>query len=237
MSSSPSPPLTPKTNTSPEKKSLQAIEEEEKFAISQDGPEECQRFLNICQTIRNKLEEMNKMKESDDSRLDDYKSEVVKLFIMLKKINRHDKIRIKHRRDQVAEAKQKVDFFHLQLQNLMYQVFHIRREITKCHQLKSRHEDIDLVDVDQFMEEAAPEITETIQEDPDDEHKLTLARLDWELRERKKLTETLQDQQKVKTKIKHEIKEEIERLESIKQVLSKVVEASLPLTQQVGFIN
>lgn len=237
MSSSPSPPPTSMKSTSPEKMSLMAIEEEEKYAISQDSEKECDNFLNICQLIRMLLEKMKTLKKSHQPELEEHKNEVVKLFMMLKKINRHDKIRIKHGRDQVTEAKQKMDFYHLQLQNLMYQVFHIRREIIKCHEFKSRQEEIDLVDVKEFYEEAPAEVTEHLLENPDDQHQLTLARLELELKQRIKCTKTLEDRKKVKSKIKKEIREEIERLDSIKQVLSKVVEASLPLTQKVGFIS
>uniref|UniRef100_A0A452RF00 THO complex subunit 5 n=1 Tax=Ursus americanus TaxID=9643 RepID=A0A452RF00_URSAM len=53
-------------------------------------------------------------------------------FMTLKKLNRLAHIRLKKGRDQTHEAKQKVDAYHLQLQNLLYEVMHLQKEITKC---------------------------------------------------------------------------------------------------------
>lgn len=36
----------------------------------------------------------------------------------------------------VSQAKQKVDAYHLQLQNLLYEVMHLQKEITKCLEFK-----------------------------------------------------------------------------------------------------
>ena len=57
-------------------------------------------------------------------------------FLSLKKLNRLDKFRMKASRDATAEAKQKVDGLHLQLQNLKYELSHLQKEITKCQQFK-----------------------------------------------------------------------------------------------------
>lgn len=50
---------------------------------------------------------------------------------------------------------------------------------------RSKHEEIDLVSVDEFYKEAPPEISRTPLT-KDDPHQLTLARLDWELEQRKR---------------------------------------------------
>uniref|UniRef100_A0A2K5U7V8 THO complex subunit 5 n=1 Tax=Macaca fascicularis TaxID=9541 RepID=A0A2K5U7V8_MACFA len=57
-------------------------------------------------------------------------------FMTLKKLNRLAHIRLKKGRDQTHEAKQKVDAYHLQLQNLLYEVMHLQKEITKCLEFK-----------------------------------------------------------------------------------------------------
>lgn len=36
----------------------------------------------------------------------------------------------------VFQAKQKIDAYHLQLQNLLYEVMHLQKEITKCLEFK-----------------------------------------------------------------------------------------------------
>ena len=53
-----------------------------------------------------------------------------------------------------GEAKGKVDNFHLQLQNLLYEVLHLQKEVTKCLQYKSADEDMDLVSLEEFYKNA-----------------------------------------------------------------------------------
>lgn len=110
------------------------------------------------------------------------------LFTILKKLNRLDKVRLRAGRDALHKEKLMVDSNKLQLQNLLYEVEHLRREVQHCLQFKSRDEEIDLVDEQKFYEEAPESITK-----PDitrkDDHARRLARLDWELQQRKELAE------------------------------------------------
>ena len=52
--------------------------------------------------------------------------------LSLKKINRLEKVRLKTARESTHAAKQRVDTFHLTLQNLLYEIVHVRREINRC---------------------------------------------------------------------------------------------------------
>ena len=45
-------------------------------------------------------------------------------------------IRIKKSRDATNQSKQNVDSFNLQLQNLLYEVLHLKKEVTKCVHFK-----------------------------------------------------------------------------------------------------
>ncbi len=69
-------------------------------------------------------------------------------MLTLKKLNRLDKMRLKASRDSTNEAKLNVDALHLQLQNLLYEVMHLQKEINKCQQFKSKDEEIDLIPVE-----------------------------------------------------------------------------------------
>ncbi|KAJ7381642.1 THO complex subunit 5, partial [Desmophyllum pertusum] len=60
------------------------------------------------------------------------------LFTILKKLNRLSHMRCKKARERTQESKQKVDSLHLQLQNLLYEVMHLKKEITKCLEFKSK---------------------------------------------------------------------------------------------------
>jgi THO complex subunit 5 len=58
------------------------------------------------------------------------------LFVVLKKLNRLEKFRTKTSRDTLNRVKQQVDSYHLQLQNLLYEILHLKKEVTKCLQFK-----------------------------------------------------------------------------------------------------
>jgi THO complex subunit 5 len=83
------------------------------------------------------------------------------------------------------EEKNKMDEHHLELQNLLYEISHLRKEINTCLEFRSLHEDISLVTVEQFYANAPADVSR-----PDvtrnNEHKLKLAQLDWELIERQR---------------------------------------------------
>ena len=57
--------------------------------------------------------------------------------LALKKINRLEKVRLKTARENTHAAKQRVDTFHLTLQNLLYEIVHVRREINRCLEFRS----------------------------------------------------------------------------------------------------
>ncbi|XP_026304448.1 THO complex subunit 5 homolog [Piliocolobus tephrosceles] len=145
-------------------------------------------------------------------------------FMTLKKLNRLAHIRLKKGRDQTHEAKQKVDAYHLQLQNLLYEVMHLQKEITKCLEFKSKHEEIDLVSLEEFYNEAPPDISkaEVTMGDP---HQQTLARLDWELEQRKRLAEKYRECLSNKEKILKEIEVKKEYLSSLQPRLNSIMQA------------
>ena len=58
--------------------------------------------------------------------------------------------RTKRIRENTAGVMQRVDKFHLQLQNLRYEVMHLEKEVTKCLQFRSADEDVQLVPVQEF---------------------------------------------------------------------------------------
>ncbi|KFV50747.1 THO complex subunit 5, partial [Tyto alba] len=151
-------------------------------------------------------------------------------FMTLKKLNRLAHIRLKKGRDQTHEAKQKVDAYHLQLQNLLYEVMHLQKEITKCLEFKSKHEEIELVSLEEFYKEAPPEISRpaiTLSEP----HQQTLARLDWELEQRKRLAEKYKECLTSKEKILKEIEVKKEYLSSLQPRLNSIMQASLPVQE------
>ena len=83
-------------------------------------------------------------------------------FLTMKKLNRLDKIRTKQSRDTTQAARQRVDSFHLQLQNLLYEVLHLEKEVSKCLQFRSGDEDVNLVPVDEFYLKAPADISKPV---------------------------------------------------------------------------
>ncbi|TKC44800.1 hypothetical protein EI555_003716, partial [Monodon monoceros] len=124
----------------------------------------------------------------------------------------------------------KVDAYHLQLQNLLYEVMHLQKEITKCLEFKSNHEEIDLVSLEEFYKEAPPDISkaEVTMGDP---HQQTLAHLDWELEQRKRLVEKYQECLSNKEKILKETEVKKEYLSSLQPRLNSIIQASLPVQE------
>ena len=70
------------------------------------------------------------------SEVDAYRQKGVVLFAGLKKLNRLSHLYCKDTREQTQEQKLEVDDIHLQLQNLMYESMHLKREITNCLEFK-----------------------------------------------------------------------------------------------------
>lgn len=56
--------------------------------------------------------------------------------MILKKLNRIDKIRSKQKKDLLNKKKQEIDSKHLQQENLLNELFYLKKEISKCLQYK-----------------------------------------------------------------------------------------------------
>jgi len=63
---------------------------------------------------------------------------------MLKKLNRLDKIRSKQKKDLLNKKKQEIDSKHLQQENLLNELFYLKKEISKCLQYKYTVENINI---------------------------------------------------------------------------------------------
>ncbi len=57
-------------------------------------------------------------------------------IMRLRQLNRLSNVGCKERREQTQERKGHVDGYHLQLQNLRYEVMHLQKEITNCLEFK-----------------------------------------------------------------------------------------------------
>ncbi|KAG1657742.1 THO complex subunit 5 [Nymphon striatum] len=176
---------------------------------------------------------LTKASHAANAAIVDKKTHISMLYIVLKKFNRLDKFRCQKMTDQIQEAMQKVDSIHLKLQNLHYETVHLKKEITKCLEFKSLDEEINLVPLKEFYKEAPENITQSI-ETQSDGHKLTLARLQWELQQRKELAKKLSDSQKKQEKVLEEISKKQSYLENLRPTLKSILKAAQPLQDELG---
>lgn len=215
---------------------------EEQEARSRDSQEDEVLFRRTCAEIQRNMKRILdlKLQGKSTAEVSELRVETSLLFLALKKINRLDKHRLKLAKDAVNEKKQKVDNFHLQLQNLTYEVMHLQKEVTKCmefrqqeHGAKSRDEEIDLVPVEEFRREAPADVLKRDLTDGDP-HQLTLARLQWELVQRKQLAKRLKGLEAMRASYEREIERKRECLEGIQPTLQAVLEAAQPLQADLG---
>ncbi|KAF4520125.1 hypothetical protein B566_EDAN010281, partial [Ephemera danica] len=111
-------------------------------------------------------------------------------------------------------VKQQVDSYHLQLQNLLYETMHLQKEVTKCLEFKSKDEEIELVPVDVFYKNAPASIARK-EETQNDPHKQKLARLEWELEQRKQLAAQCNEMLQSKETVAAEITKQTDYLDNI----------------------
>lgn len=213
------------------------ISYEEKEALDRSPENDSQCFLTTCENIRKAMNKIAKLKTSGDPNA---KEEVHELqiqtslaFIELKKLNRMEKFRTKFARDSLVTAKSSVDSKHLHLQNLLYEVMHLKKEVIKCLQFKSKDELIQLVSEEEFYKEAPesisrPEITKN------NPHQLRLARLEWELTQRKQLAALCDELTESKKAVTADMESKQTRLDSLAPQLRTILEASKPLQESLG---
>lgn len=208
---------------------------EEQEARSRDSHDDEILFRKTCAEIQRNMKRILdlKLQRKSTAEVSELRVETSLLFLALKKINRLDKHRLKVAKDAVNEKKQKVDNFHLQLQNLTYEVMHLQKEVTKCMEFRSRDEEIDLVPVEEFRREAPADVLKRDVTDGDP-HQLTLARLQWELVQRKQLAKRLKGLEAMRASYEREIERKRECLEGIQPTLQAVLEAAQPLQADLG---
>uniref|UniRef100_A0A673MUL7 THO complex subunit 5 homolog n=1 Tax=Sinocyclocheilus rhinocerous TaxID=307959 RepID=A0A673MUL7_9TELE len=189
-------------------------------------------YKDTCAALAKLMAEIQELKSSGAKsvEMEERRRQCSVHFITLKKLNRLAHMRLKKGRDQTHEAKQRVDVLHLQLQNLLYEVMHLQKEINKCLEFKSQHEEIELVSEEEFFQEAPAEISRP-HVTRDDHHQLTLARLDWELEQRKRLAEQYKMSLARKEKIHKAIEQKREYLSSLQPGLQNIMQASLPVQE------
>ncbi|CAI6351307.1 unnamed protein product [Macrosiphum euphorbiae] len=212
---------------------------EEKQTANRDENNDSAIYFNTLhkwQDIMKWNYELKNKENSPKEKLEEYKNDVIHLFLILKKLNRLDKIRSKQKKDLLNKKKQEIDSKHLQQENLLNELFYLKKEISKCLQYKSSDSDIDLVPLETFRLESpdSADYIDTLKSGLINEHDLHIKRLQWEFEQRQTQQQQCDEVEKNKETILSEIQEESRILQSILPMLKDIRTAAQPLQQSFG---
>ncbi|MFH4978649.1 hypothetical protein AB6A40_005358 [Gnathostoma spinigerum] len=154
-------------------------------------------------------------------------------LIAMRRLNRLAQFRNHLSREDVSRERCTIDEQFLQLQNAHSEIEHVWKEVNRCLEFSSADEDIDLVSVEEFYSKA-PESVSKPQITKSDQHEQRLARLTWEMLERKNLVALLQEREGRKGVLLSDIATKTHRLKSLKPHLSSIIEATRPLQELMG---
>jgi len=192
-------------------------------------------WKDTCGELRGLMKDIFdlKMKSASASEISEKRIQASLMFVTLKKLNRLEKLRIKRSRDATNQSKQSVDSFNLQLQNLLYEVLHLKKEVTKCVNFKSADENLSLISTEQFYEEAptsisCPDVTEN------DEHALRLARLQWELSRREELSGEAERREVDRERLENVIRSKEDKLRELGPQLTSILSSTVPVQDYLG---
>ncbi|CAH1105797.1 unnamed protein product [Psylliodes chrysocephalus] len=215
------------------------IEFEDKESTNRQGSIDANLYFELCQDIRNLLTEVFELKQTDPSskKLRDIQTEIFIKMCFIKKLNRTDKIRHVFGKETLATEKQKCDSIKLNYQNLVYELHHLVTETSKCLAFKSKDEDIELVPFEEFMKEAPESLTKKFLDyDANDrvqKHSLRLARLEWELTQRKNLAHLCKSLVEEQKKLGQDLVERKDKLNALRPLLMNIINSTKPLQEHL----
>lgn len=191
-------------------------------AISRDVKRDSFFFQHLCGEIRDKINAYNLLKQKGEDGLAERKKlkrEISMKILDLKKLNRGDKLRHKVILDRLTEVRSKVDMFHWQLQNLLYETNYLQKEISKCSNFRSKIDEIDLITKEEFIATLNNDNEKNSR--PDIE--MFNERLDYELKERRRLVSVLEEKSKKKEKLANELQQKKRQLENVKPQIENIL--------------
>lgn len=213
----------------------QASLDHEASEVARRSEEEDQNlFQETCQHIRDLLKEIQQLKADKpdewQNEVEERRVQVLMLMLTLRRLSRVQKVRVRDARDKTVDARASVDGVTLQLQNLLYEVAHLKKEARRCLEFHSADQEIDLVSLQQFYQEA-PESVSRPTETVEDEHQQRLARLQWELEQRRGQTELFEKLTQEKESVGNTINEQEQKLASLAPRIDTILESTKPLQE------
>uniref|UniRef100_A0A2M4CS99 Putative agap004746-pa-like protein n=1 Tax=Anopheles darlingi TaxID=43151 RepID=A0A2M4CS99_ANODA len=213
---------------------LNTIAFEKQEASNRSSVNDTHIFNALCSELKEVFSEVVRLKmentEEAKSRIKETRVNGSLALVLLKKLNRLDKVRIRDGRTALHKEKLRVDSNRLQLQNLLYEEEHLKREIQQCYLFKSQDEEIDLIPVNEFYQNA-PEAVSRPTTTRYDDHAKRIARLEWELQQRKELDSHLKELKTLKETVEKDIVAYSKRLDSLSPRLRDLIVATRPLQE------
>jgi len=205
---------------------LLAMYREEKRALTRDREEDFTLFQEKCRNFKSLVGQIKNMDVLSTKNLE---TEVAITFMELKQLSRYEKYRWNNLRDTANLNRVKVDEFHLKLENLLYEVIFLEKEVKRSLDYKSKADDVDLIDLETFLKEAPDSLKET----KGDQHQLTLSRLEWELKQRITLADKIQQSELLNGQNVDEVRKMQELLGRLRSSMTCVVDALRPATSEL----
>lgn len=212
----------------------EALDYEESEVARRPASEDQQQFLATCGSVRDFMQQILALKaQKGEQSVEDVEANRVKIMMLmlnLRKLSRTQKVRVRLARDSVLDERQSVDGVTLQLQGLLYEVLHLHKEAQRCLLAHTADKEIELLPLEQFYQQA-PQTVSRPEVTLDDPHQQRLARLHWELEQRRSQT-TLSDQlTQEQEKVQREIEELETKLASLAPRISTILQATVPLQE------
>ncbi|VVC41360.1 Hypothetical protein CINCED_3A010907 [Cinara cedri] len=212
---------------------------EEKQTLNREENNDSNIYFNTLQKWRDIIEWIHELKNKDDQpkeKIEQFRNDAIHLFLILKKLNRLDKIRSRQKKERSNKKKLEIDSKHLQQENLLNEWFYLKKEISKCLQYKSSDSVIDLVPLDIFCQESpiSDEDIDKLNNGLISDHDLHIRRLQWELEQRQTQQKQCDEVEKSKETILSEIQEQSRIFQSILPMLKDIRNAAQPLQQSFG---
>ncbi|KAM7536189.1 hypothetical protein Aperf_G00000096432 [Anoplocephala perfoliata] len=190
-----------------------------------DGKLDLRLFKQECTGLKDTIQSALQLKKSKRATSS---STVGKHVITLKAISRRTQFRIKDLRDATFQKKLAVDQKTRQLQNLLYELEHLKESVRTCLEFRSLHDEINLISADEYNKTVAAL-------DPaESEHQHTLNRLYWELEQRKKLNGSIKDMSISMAEIREKIAAKQAYLNNIDENLRNILKATRALDSDLG---
>lgn len=181
---------------------------------------EVNEFREIIQQLKHGMRQVMEKKMDRN----DLRKEGALQILQLKCLNERSQLNLKSEWDKTENAKTQLNIKRQGFQALQYRINRLKQQIEEEKSVKA--ENMDIISVSQFLEDAPPRL---IEKSKLSDHDQNLARLEFELMQRKEMNTLLKTKQEDLLRLKNEIIEKESNLTVIEPGLKQLLESTKPL--------